>query len=137
MKLPNLTTINDSIREHMSVVRTIREKASLKSMKSAQQEVDRHAANNPPSMYSVGDKVLIQVDNKKSNKMKGKGISVKPCHPGIVVDCNTAINKYKVKADVEGKEFQEWVSVSKISSVTRAEESRRERNVDGMLYYVS
>ena len=62
--------------------------------------------------------MLVQIENKKCNKVKGKGVSVQLSDKGIVVDTNIPINKYKVKVEVEGKEIEEWLSVSKMSSIT-------------------
>ena len=128
-EFPELTSaVTDGIKEHMSVVWTIREKAALKSQKVGQQMVASYVSKNTPSIYEVGDKVLVQVENRaKCNKIKGKGVSVQTSYPGIVVDCNSDINKYKVSVEVEGKKIVEWINVSKMSSMTRGEENRREK----------
>ena len=45
-----------------------------------------------------------------------------------MVDVRPATNKYKVQVYVDGTCMEEWVSVSKITSLTRAEEKLRETN---------
>ena len=90
--------------------------------------VKRNLTKDPPRLYSAGQEVLVKLQSKKWNKVKGKGVSVPPSSLGKVVDVRPATNKYKVQVYVDGTCMEEWVSVSKITSLTRAEEKLRETN---------
>ena len=64
----------------------IREKAAKKSEKCDQQMIQRYASKNPPHIYSCGEDVLVKVDSRKWNKVKGKGISLPSSAIGKVID---------------------------------------------------
>ena len=92
---------NESIQQYMKrVANEIRNKAIEKSQKSAQQEVRIHSTKNPPTLFDVGDEVLVQAENKKANKVKGKGVSVGICVSGVVLESKVDLNKYKVRMNV-------------------------------------
>ena len=93
----------------MSVIKKIREKAASSEVREVRPTGSPRAFR---TLYKIGDEVLVQIENKKCNTVKGKGVSVQLSHTGIVVDTNIHINKYKVKVDAEGKEVEEWLSVS-------------------------
>ena len=130
-EVPDFSKIKrEAVSAHMSMIQRVRKKGALSSIKSEKKEVEKQASKEPPSLYEVGDEVLVQVENKKSNKVKGKGVTVPRCYTGKVVGCNTKINKYKVSTVVDSKELIQWYSVSKITSVTRAQEKIRQKNTD-------
>ena len=41
--------------------------------------VKRNLTKDPPRLYSAGQEVLVKLQSKKWNKVKGKGVSVPPC----------------------------------------------------------
>lgn len=130
--MPSMSDTSDErIKEHMALLETVRKKAALKSQKADEQAIARQSLKEAPSKYKVGDEVLVQFESKKCNKVKGKGVAVIPSFSGKVVDCNLELNKYKVMSEVDGKEVSEWISVSRMSSTTRAEEITRDKNVQG------
>ena len=96
-------------------------------MKADKQMIERHSVKNPPSIYTVGEDVLVKFTSKKWNKVRGKGISVPPSTVGKVVDVRPATNKYKVLVSVENQTKAEWVCVSSLSSLTRADDKMREK----------
>ena len=87
--------------------------------------VRKHAAKHPPSVYRTGEDVLVKLDSAKWNKVKGKGVSVPPSTVAKIVE--TKGGKYKVSLCVDDKERQEWVDVSKITSLTRATDKLRDK----------
>ena len=107
-----------------------RDKAARKSNKSSEQMVKKHAAKNPPSVYRAGENVLVKLDSAKWNKVKGKGVSVPPSTVAKIVE--TKGNKYKVSLCLDDKERQEWIDVSKITSLTRAADKLRDKSEGGI-----
>ena len=61
--------------------------------------------------------------------MKGKGVSVPKSTTATITKVSHKLNKYKVKADIDGQKAEEWLQVVNISSLTRDEEKNREKNV--------
>ena len=88
--------------------------------------VNKQKSQNPPSVYDIGDRVIIKASkSKKCNKVAGKGVSVQSCHEALVIDYSSTVQKYKVQFEQNGKQLEEWVPVNSISSITRAEENER------------
>ena len=58
------TLCEDTFQEHAALLTQIWEKASLKARKADQQMIARHSTKNPPSIFAVGDEVLVQFDSK-------------------------------------------------------------------------
>lgn len=119
----------------MDLLVTVRHKAALKSAQADNQAIKRQASKEAPSVYKCGDKVLVKYERKKG-KIKAKGVGVVSSYQGEIVDCKVDTNRYKVKADVDGKEVVEWMCVSRLSSLTRAEEKARDKNVQGIIIKV-
>ena len=117
---------------HLDLFRKIRRAAANKSDCIDEKTIRRHAAKHPPSLYKAGETVLIQFQSKKWNK--GKGVSVPKATTATITKVNHKLNKYKVKAviDINGQKAEEWLQVANISSLTRDEENKREKNVSGM-----
>ena len=137
LSLPSMSEVcEDRIKEHMQLLCNMRRKAALQAHKAAEQMVERQRVKDPPSMYNVGERVLLLVESKKWNKVRGKGVAVNPSCEAEVLACNIKLDKYKVKCTIDGKEVSQWVHVSKILSLTRAEENMREKNVQGMSYNI-
>ena len=113
----------------MEMVKKVRKKGAQASTIAAKRSIDRHAAKVPPAVYKVGDEVLVQAANKKWNKVKAKGVTVPRSYTGKVLEVNMKINKYKVSVDIDGTNEEQWVEVSKITSVTRGQEKKRVKNI--------
>ncbi len=94
------TTVDVVLKQRAELLTHIHDKASQKSMKADKQMIERHSVKNPPSIYTVGEEVLVKFTSKKWNKVRGKGISVPPSTVGKVVDVRPATNKYKVLVSV-------------------------------------
>lgn len=95
----------DAVKVHLMLVKRTRKKGALASTTSEKQMVKKHASKHPPSIYRVNDEVLVQFDsNKKSNKVKAKGVSVPLSYSGKVIKCNIKSNRYKINVDVEARE---------------------------------
>ena len=121
------TIVDVVLKQRAELLTVIHEKASEKSKKADKQMIERHSAKNPPSIYTVGEEVLVKLTSKKWNKVRGKGISLPPSTVGKVVEVRPATNKYKVLVSVEDKTKAEWVCVSSLTSLTRADDKMREK----------
>ncbi len=112
-----------AIESHITLTKEIRKIGALVSSAAEKKIVSKHASKTPPSVYQVGDELLVQFNkNKNCNKIKGKGVSAPRCYNGKVVERKLKTKKYKVSFEVEGKSTVEWFSVTELSSVTRLEE---------------
>ena len=118
---------SEVLEQRVSLLSVIHEKAMKVSKRADELMVSRHATKNPPCVYSVGEEVLVKMKSKKWNKVKGKGLSVPPSSVGRVLETRPTTNQYKVVLRVDGQDKVEWISVSQISSLTRAEDKQRER----------
>ncbi len=74
----NFTVSDEAVKEHLAIVKEIRNKAALKSQKMDEQMVKKNLSKNPPSTYSIGDCILMKAPakNKSSNRVKGKGVTL-------------------------------------------------------------
>ena len=78
--------------------------------------------NNPPSVYSVGETVLIRYPPSKKISSKRSILEAK------VMKRNLKISKYKVKFVYPAGSsciLQEWISISDITSTTMEGEKRK------------
>ena len=71
----------------------IREKAFKAFNKVAHQMVERELQRNPPSLYEVGETILIRVAKTKKS-IKGKKVSLKDTCEGVVLKADHEIHKY-------------------------------------------
>ena len=116
----------DLAKEHLRVVKTVREKANACSQKADKVMVKKRLSRHPPSVYDVEETVLVKVvKSKNCNKIKGKGVSVPSSYEGVIIDRSLDIGKYKVRFKINEIECEEWVTVNCISSITRADEKER------------
>ena len=91
------------VKRHLDLFWKVRRAAAKKSNLVNKKTVRRHATKHPPSLYKVGETVLVQFQSKKWNKVKGKGVSVPKSTTATITKVNHKLNKYKVKADIDGK----------------------------------
>ncbi|XP_064387332.1 uncharacterized protein LOC135335713 isoform X2 [Halichondria panicea] len=91
--------------------------------------VKKKLSKNPPSTYNIGDCVLMKAPakNKSSNKVKRKGVTLQTAYQCSILDSKPNIHKYKVLYEKAGSTIEEWVPVSSISSLTRAEKNKRQK----------
>lgn len=72
--------------------------------------------------YNNFDRVLVRIPSKKS-----RVTSKQVCRKGVIIDCNTAIYKYKVLyKDSNGKNKQAWFSVKDITAFTKKQQKHSE-----------
>ena len=117
----------DLAKEHLQVIKTVREKASACSRKADKVMVKKRLSRHPPSVYDVKETVLVKlVKSKNCNKIEGKGVSAPSSYEGVIIDRNLDIGKYKVRFMIDETECEEWVTVNCISSITRADEKERQ-----------
>ena len=85
--------------------------------------VARGERNNPPSIYEVGETVLIHYPSAT------KSVSKRHVLKADVVDRNVPKHKYKVKfvSPPTGKLIEKWISVSDITSLTMEREKKNEK----------
>ncbi len=109
-------------------MKEIRKKAALKSQKMDEQMVKKKFSKHLPSTHSIGDCVLMKAPakNKSSNRVKGKGVTLQTAYQCSILDSKPNIHKYKVRNEKERRIYtvEEWVPVSSISSLSRAEENK-------------
>ena len=123
---------NDILKQRAALLTVIHEKAMSVSKRANELMVTKHAAKNPPCVYSTGEEVLVKLKSKKWNKVKGKGLAVPPSYKCKVLDSRPSTHQYKVLVHVDGQDKEEWVSVAQISSLTRAEDKLREKSDSGI-----
>ena len=74
----------------------LRQKALNASNNATQKMVKRELKRNPPSLYFIGETVLVRIpSSKKAVKRKKK--SLKSTHEGRVVDMDHALHRYKIQ----------------------------------------
>ena len=109
--------------EHGTNLRAIRNLASSATIKCAQRMVARRERNNPPSVYEVGETVLIRYPPTTKSVFKRHVLKAD------VVDRKVPKHKYKVKfvSPTTGKLTEKWISVSDITSLTMEREKRKRK----------
>ena len=104
-------------------LRAIRNLASSATRKCAQRMVARGERKNPPSVYEVGETVLIRYPSTK------KSVSKRHVLKADIVDRKVPKHQYKVKfvSPTTGKLIEKWISVSDITSLTIEREKRKRK----------
>ena len=74
----------------------LRQKALNASNNAAQKMVKRELKRHPPSLYFIGETVLVRIPTSK-NIIKGKKKSLMSTCEGRVVDMDHALHRYKFK----------------------------------------
>lgn len=111
------------LQRYLDMAQNIRRKAADKSNDANKRAIKRHRSKLPHSVYAIGDRVLVKVNKKKWNRVKGKGVGTKQSTLATVVATNAAYNRYKVQMDNSVNPC--WVSVSALTSLTREQERKR------------
>ncbi|XP_044180984.1 uncharacterized protein LOC122962133 [Acropora millepora] len=109
--------------EHETNLRAIRNLASSATRKCAQRMVAHGERKNPPSVYEVGETVLIRYPSTK------KSVSKRHVLKAYTVDRKVPKHQYKVKfvSPTTGKLIEKWISVSDITSLTIEREKRKRK----------
>ena len=74
----------------------LRQKALNASNNEAQKLVKRELERHPPSLYFIGETVLVRIPTSKKS-VKGKKKSLKSTREGRVVDIDHALQRYKIQ----------------------------------------
>ena len=105
----------------------LRQKALNASNNAAQKMVKRELKRHPPSLYVIGETVLVRIPTSKKT-VKGKKKSLKSTCEGRVVDMDHALHRYKIQytdpVTLKGK--KNWFKVNDITSLTKEEENKRQ-----------
>ena len=109
--------------------RNRRSRQTLKLRKQAQKATSRcdkrmqrtQLRLNPPSVYSIGEKVYIRLRGKPSNK--------RHVTEGCIEKRKIKLHTYKVSctSPLSGKEERKWVSVNDITSLTLEREKQKQK----------
>ena len=99
--------------------------ATKKQLKQQEKMVNRHKSNNPPSIYEVGEEVIVKIT--KSDKRIKKGKNAPLVIPAIITERKNNYN-YRVKVEEpDGKSKIISLPVSHITSITRQQEIEKKR----------
>ena len=110
--------------EHEANFRTIRNLASAATRRCANRMVARGERNNPPSIYEVGETVLIRYPSAT------KSVTKRHVLEADVVERNVRLHKYKVAfiSPTTGKVIHKWIPVSDLTSLTMAREKQKRKS---------
>ena len=109
---------------HELQVTRIRKAAALASKRCESRMIKKGLRNNPPSVYDIGEKVLIRYPTAK------KLCSKRCVLPARVLKRNLRTCKYKVKFTYPAKSsntLRKWISVNDITSTTMNKEQRKKK----------
>ena len=111
-------------KSHELQVTRIRKAAALASKRCESRMIKKGLRNNPPSVYDIGEKVLIRHPTAK------KLCSKRSVLPARVLKRNLRTCKYKVKFTFLAKSsntLRTWISVNDITSTTMNKEQRKKK----------
>ena len=111
------------IKEHLKIAKFVREQAKLSSDKAEKKLVQTFAAKNPPSVYKVGESVLVKLHSSRSRK-KGMNKYTRVI-TGRIDKKNMKQGTYKVSYELSGKQLHGWFKVTELTSLTKSEEKSR------------
>ena len=109
-----------ALKEHVEVTEKIRAAASFASGKAAEKSIRLSLKRRPPTVYHVGDDVLVRPS--KRWKALNKSTSVPIIAEGKVVATDDENSRYHI-ALCTGE--TEWYAVTNINSLTVEEEKKR------------
>ena len=89
--------------------------------------IKRELKRNPPSLYYVGETVLVRVAKTKKT-VKGKKTTLRGTCEGLILKADHDLHKYYVDFEDPNtaKQQEVWVKVDDITSLTKEEEKRRQ-----------
>jgi len=87
----------------------------------ASRMISRGIRHNPPSIYAVGDEVLVRVQHPK------KKPTMEFVKVGKVTGRNLYCGRYKVKYRQQEDIRENWFSVKNLTSTTRSQEKKRKK----------
>ena len=110
--------------EHEANLCAVRNLASSATRRCANRMVAGGERNNPPSIYKVGQTVLIRYPSKT------KSVTKRHILEADVVARNVRLHKYKVAflSPTTGKLINKWIPVSNVTSLTMEKEKQKRKN---------
>ena len=106
-------------------VKNLRNDAEGRQKLSCDKMISRHGNKLPPSVYELGEKVLVKM-KISDKKIRGKHKTFDIIKGKIV---NRKYTRYEVNyIDKKGKDRSDWFPVSVITSVTRTIEKTKSNN---------
>jgi hypothetical protein len=93
--------------------------------------IKKNVKKNPPSVYFVGEKVFVKAKQPSGIKRGGRSFGKPLVHLATIVDASRETYRYKVTYTVDGKKVTAAVSVGEITSLTRAQEQKRQDDGNG------
>ncbi len=103
-------------------------RAGKSSKKSSQKMVKSALGRNPPSVYQMGDKVLVKCDGTDAGVRRGgRKIQQRVGQPATITEVRKS-HMYRVRLE-DGKILT--VNISKLTSTTRMEEKERQSAARG------
>ena len=118
----------EALTRHLEVTKKIRVAAHFASTKAAERSIRLSMKRRPPTVYDVGDDVLVRPASKKL-KALNKSLSVPSIAEGKVVMADKKQSRYKIML---GTGEIEWYTVSNITSCTVGEE-RKKHKAEGII----
>ena len=118
------SSVPKDYKSHELQITRIRKAAALVSKRCESRMIKKGLKNNPPSVYDIGEKVLIRYPTAK------KLCSKRCVLPGRVLKRNLRTCKYKVKFTYPSKSsntLRKWISVSDITSTTMNKEHEKKK----------
>ena len=109
----------------------------VSSAKADKQMIDSHSQQFPPAVYEIGERIVIRRFSSKSWKKARRGPASRKDRivEGTVIKHSEKSGNYKVHYAIEGKVFEEWVSVADITSVTKEQEKDKHQQ-RGILHII-
>lgn len=110
--------------DHARKTRKLRNLAHSATTKCADRMVKRGVRNNPPSVYDIGETVLIRYPPAK------KVASKRHILEADIIKRNLRLQKYQVAfiSPTSGKLTYKWIPVNDITSVTMEEEKKKRKS---------
>lgn len=116
----------DTLRKWEKERDIARDEAFRASAHASQKMIKRELKRNPPSLYYVGETVLVRVAKTKKT-VKGKKTTLRGTCEGLILKADHDSHRYYVDfEDPNTAKKKVWVKVDDITSVTKEEEKRRQ-----------
>ena len=121
--LPDYSNSTTKSAATVSPIQSIRDEARVSSRKASRTMIERQLSVNPPSLYDVGDTVLVRLPIRK-----GKGKARKTCK-GSIVKADHTKHAYVVAYEDSGQNKSGHFSVSDITSESLDVENQRPKAI--------